>query len=76
MPTSMENELLSTLATHYEKDPFGYITLPKQTVDSGEARLLIADMRNRGFVDENMRGVIRLTVRGYEQFRHRLLVSA
>lgn len=76
MPTSMESELLTTLATKYEKEPFGYITLPKQTVDSAEVRLMIADMRNQGFVDEQMRGVIRLTVRGYEQFRHRLLVSA
>jgi len=76
MPMSIESNLLTTLATHYERDPFGYITLPKPTLDSAETRLMIADMRNQGLVDEQMRGVIRLTVRGYEQFRHRLLVSA
>lgn len=77
MPMSMmENELLTTLATNFERDPFGYITLPKQMVDSADARVLIADMRIQGFVDEQSRGVIRLTVNGYKTCRHRLLVSA
>jgi hypothetical protein len=77
MTTSMiETELLTTLATNYERDPFGYITLPKNTVDSADARVAIADMRNQGYVDEQVRGVVRLTARGYKACRNRLLISA
>lgn len=72
----IENELLLTLAANYERDPFGYITLPKKTVDCSEARVIVADMRNLGYVDEQMRGVVRLTARGYKLCRNRLLISA
>lgn len=72
----METELLTALATNYERNPFGYITLPKQTVDCSEARVIVADMRNLGYIDEQMRGVVRLTARGYQLCRTRLLVSA
>lgn len=77
MPMSrMENELLITLAEGYQNNPGGYVTLPKETLDSSEARVIVADMRNQGYVDEQVRGVIRLTPRGYKLCRSRLLVSA
>ena len=74
--STLETELLTTLAANYERNPFGYITLPKQTVDCSEARVIVAEMRNQGYVDEQVRGVVRLTARGYQVFRHRLLASA
>jgi len=74
--STLENELLTALASNYEKNPFGYITLPKQTVDCSEARCIVADMRNQGYIDEQMRGVVRLTARGYQICRTRLLISA
>lgn len=74
--STLENELLTALASHYEKNPFGYITLPKQTVDCSEVRVMVADMRNRGYIDEQIRGVVRLTARGYQICRTRLLVPA
>jgi Mn-dependent DtxR family transcriptional regulator len=74
--STMENKLLITLAEGYEQNPSGYITLSKETVDSSEARVVIADMRNQGYVDEQYRGVVRLTLRGYELFRNRFLISA
>jgi hypothetical protein len=77
MPMSaIENKLLVTLAERYEQDPRGYVALPKETVDDSEARVIVADMRNHGYVDEEVRGVIRLTLRGYELFRNRFLISA
>jgi hypothetical protein len=73
---AIENKLLLTLAEGFERDPRGFITLPKETVDCSDARVLVADLRNRGYVDEQVRGVVRLTLRGYELFRSRLPMSA
>jgi hypothetical protein len=74
--TTIENQLMVTLAEGFEKDPRGYVTLSKETVDSSEARFIVADMRNQGYIDERVRGVVRLTLRGYEFFRSRFLISA
>lgn len=74
--STMESQLMVTLAEGYERDPRNYITLSKETVDSSEARVIVADMRNQGYLDEKMRGVVRMTLRGYELFRHRYLISA
>jgi hypothetical protein len=75
MPT-MQDELLATLAEGYERDPGTFVTLPKKTVDSSEARVIVADMRNQGYVEEQVRGVVRLTSRGYKLCRGHLLISA
>jgi len=56
-----------TLVLRYEEDPGQFVTLSKQTLDSSLARLAIAELRNEGFLDEEVRGVIRLTARGYKQ---------
>ncbi len=74
--STMESQLIVALAEGYERDPRNYITLSKETVDSSEARVIVADMRNHGYLDEQMRGVVRLTLRGYELFRNRYLISA
>jgi Mn-dependent DtxR family transcriptional regulator len=74
--SAIESALLNTLAEGYERDPRGYVALSKETVDSSEARVIVADMRNQGYVDEQMRGVVRLTLRGYKVYRNRLLISA
>ncbi|MGB2603626.1 MAG: hypothetical protein WBC78_08525, partial [Candidatus Sulfotelmatobacter sp.] len=56
-----------TLVLRYEADPRQFVTLSRQTLDSSLARLAIAELRNEGFLDEEVRGVIRLTARGYKQ---------
>lgn len=61
--------LLATLIQSYEADANAFITLPKQTLDSSWARIVISDLRNEGVVDEQVRGVIRLTGRGYQMHR-------
>ena len=61
----IREKLLLTLSGKYEEDPRQFVTLSKQTLDSSVARQIVADWRNQGYVEEKMRGVIRLTARGY-----------
>ena len=68
-PLSIQNELFVTLAQHYELDPAEFVRLPQQTVDSSSARVAVAELRNEGYVEEQVRGVVRLTLRGYNMFR-------
>jgi hypothetical protein len=66
---TVEDGLLVTLAHSYEEDPGQFVTLPKPVVDSSSTRLAVSELRNEGYVEELMRGVIRLTARGYEMLR-------
>jgi hypothetical protein len=72
---SIENDLLITLAQCYEHDPGQFVTLPRQTVDSSDARVAVAELRNEGYVEEQVRGVIRLTPRGYQVYKSRPLFA-
>lgn len=65
--------LLFTLAASYEEDPHEFVTLSRQTVDSSLAREVVAELRNDGYVEEQVRGVIRLTPRGYELHKNKPL---
>jgi hypothetical protein len=71
----VENDLLITLAQCYEHDPGQFVTLPRQTVDSSLARVAVAELRNEGYVEEQVRGVIRLTPRGYMVYKSRPLLA-
>jgi hypothetical protein len=73
---SIQNELLVTLIGRYEEDPTQFLTLSKQTVDSSVAREAVSELRNEGIVEEHVRGVIRLTPRGYHFYRSKHLISA
>ena len=44
--------------------------LSKRTVDSSSARLAIAGLGNEGLVEEQVRGVIRLTALGYKEYKN------
>jgi hypothetical protein len=68
-PESIQAELFVTLVQHYEHDPREFVTLPQQTVDSSFARVAVAELRNEGYVEEQIRGVVRLTPRGYQVYR-------
>ncbi len=69
--TSIRDGLLVTLTECYEADTAHFVNLPKQILDSSSAREVIADLRNGGYVEEQERGVIRFTRRGYESLRER-----
>jgi predicted transcriptional regulator len=68
--------LLVTLAKRYENDPSQFVTLSKQTLDSSLAREIVAELRNEGYIQEQVRGVIRLTPRGYKLYKGEPLPSA
>lgn len=67
---NIRDGLLVTLMLRYEQDPSQFITLSKQTVDSSTARLAIAELRNEGLVEEQVRGVVRLTAVGYKKYKN------
>ena len=73
---SMQTELFVTLVEHYEQDPREFVRLPKQTVDSSFARVAVAELRNEGYVEEQVRGVVRLTPRGYQVYRSKPIPAA
>jgi hypothetical protein len=73
---NMRDSLLTTLVLTYEQDCDQFVILSKQTVDSSSARLAIADLRNQGMVEEQVRGVIRLTALGYKKYKNAALAYA
>jgi hypothetical protein len=70
---SVRNELLVELVFRYEQHPDEFIQLPKPTLDSSLVRLAIAHLRSEGLVEEQVRGVIRLTTIGYKKYKNLLL---
>jgi len=67
---NMRDGLLLTLVLRYEEDPHQFVTLSKPTLDSSSARVAVAELRNEGFVEEQVRGVIRLSARGYKKYKN------
>ena len=59
-----------TLAQRYRENPSHFLSLSKQAVDSPLAREIIAELRNEGHAEEDVRGTIRLTPRGYRAFQN------
>jgi hypothetical protein len=58
------------LAQRYQENPSRFLSLSKQGVDSALGRQIVAELRNEGHVEEEMRGMIRLTPRGYRAFQN------
>jgi hypothetical protein len=65
----IRNGLLVALVLRYEQDREQFVSFSKNTVDSSSARLAIAELRNEGLVEEQIRGVIRLTAPGYKKYK-------
>ena len=63
------SNLLASLAHFYEEDPRQFVTLPKPVLDSSLARMAVAELRNEGYVEEQARGIVRLTMRGYQFYK-------
>jgi len=64
----IQGGLLVTLVHCYEEDPRRFVTLSRQILDSSSARVAVAELRNEGSLEEQVRGVIRLTIRGYKKY--------
>jgi len=67
---SIRDALLLTLSKSYEIDPSLSVALSNQTGDSAFARLVVAELRNQGYLEEQVRGIVRLTHRGYQIYRN------
>jgi len=61
-------DLLLALSQRYRDDPSQFLILSRQSLDWALMRGVIADLRNEGQVEEQMRGVIRVTPRCYRKF--------
>ena len=68
---AFSDELIHRLAESYEEDPSEFVHLPQPTVASSEARQTVSELRNEGYVEEEVRGVIRLTPRGYKEYKRK-----
>lgn len=66
---NIQDGLLVALVLRYEQDRDQFVILSKPTVDSSSTRLAIAGLRNEGLVEEQIRGVIRLTELGYQRYK-------
>jgi Mn-dependent DtxR family transcriptional regulator len=68
---AFSEELIHRLAERYEEDPTEFTQLPQPTVASSLARQTVSELRNEGLVEEEVRGVIRLTPRGYKEYKRK-----
>jgi hypothetical protein len=58
------------LAEQYRENPMGFLSLSKEAMDSALGREIVAELRNEGHIEEEMRGTIRLTPHGYRAFQN------
>ena len=58
------------LAERYRENPAGFLSLSKEAMDSTLGREIVAELRNEGHIEEEVRGTIRLTPRGYRAFQN------
>jgi len=56
------------LAQQYRENPTRFLSLSKEAMDSALGREIVAELRNEGHVEEEVRGTIRFTPRGYMAF--------
>ena len=71
LDNAFTDELIHQLAESYEEDPTEFVHLPKPTLASAAARQTVSELRNEGYVEEEVRGVIRLTPRGYKEYKRK-----
>lgn len=69
---SMTTDLLCELAQMYERDAAQFLAIPQQQMTSALVREAIAELRNEGYLEEELRGVVRLTARGYKMLQRQL----
>jgi hypothetical protein len=72
LETALCDDIIVDLAERYEENPGQFVQLPQPTIDSAAARQMVAELRNEGYVEEEVRGVIRLTPRGYQLYKKKV----
>jgi hypothetical protein len=72
LENAFRDGLILDLAERYEENPGQFVQLPQPTMASAAARQMVAELRNEGYVEEEVRGVVRLTPRGYQLYKKRV----
>lgn len=72
LETALCDDIIVDLAERYEENPGQFVQLPQPTIDSAAARQMVAELRNEGYVEEEVRGVVRLTLRGYQLYKKKV----
>jgi hypothetical protein len=72
LETALCDDIIVDLAERYEENPGQFVQLPQPTIDSAAARQMVAELRNEGYVEEEVRGVVRLTQRGYQLYKKKV----
>ena len=62
---SIRSKLLVLLSKRYEEDYRRFVVIPQTLMAIYSIRFAIAVLRNERYVEEQVRGVIRLSPRGY-----------
>ena len=75
LETTFCEGLIVDLAERYEENPGQFVQLPQPTIDSATARQMVAELRNEGYVEEEVRGVVRLTPRGYQLYKKKVATA-
>jgi hypothetical protein len=57
------------LAKQYRDDPTGFLSLSKEAIDSALGREIVAELRNAGHIEEEVRGKSGLPRAATERFR-------
>lgn len=73
LENAFRDDLILDLAERYEENPGQFVQLPQPTMASAVARQMVAELRNEGYVEEEVRGVVRLTPRGYLAYKKRTI---
>jgi hypothetical protein len=71
LENALSDDLILDLAESYEENPGQFVQLPQPTMASAVTRQMVAELRNEGYVEEEIRGVVRLTPRGYLAYKKR-----
>jgi hypothetical protein len=70
---AIRTQLLVSLLEHSKENPNEFVALCKQDLDSGLVRQVVADLRIEGYLEEQTRGVIRLTQLGFNAYCNKQL---
>jgi hypothetical protein len=62
--------LLFALAQCYREDPSHFLSLSEQAINSALTREIVAELCDRGHIEEGGRNTIRFTPRGYRAFQN------
>ncbi len=67
-PYSVRIELLLTLSKQFEQDARQFVAIPQAMMQICATRAALAELRNDGYIEEQVRGVVRLRPQGYMMF--------